>query len=52
MIVSHNDSPWGGHAEWERCPQHSLKHLSRSQRIVVGLVVKVMGLSTSADSNH
>jgi hypothetical protein len=33
-------------------PQHSLKHLSQSQKDVAGLVVKVLGLSTSVVSNH
>jgi hypothetical protein len=36
----------------ENDPQHSLKHLSRSQRDVAGPVVKVLGLSTSTASNH
>jgi hypothetical protein len=52
LIVSHYDRPWGGRAEKERRPPHSLKHLCRSQRVVAGLVVKVLGMSTSIASNH
>jgi len=52
MIVSHYDRPWGGHAKWEWCPQHSMKHFSRYQRVFVGPIVKVLGLSTSIASNH
>jgi hypothetical protein len=29
-----------------------MKHMSRSQRDVAGLVVKLLGISTSATSNH
>jgi hypothetical protein len=50
--MSHYDSPRGGRAERERRPPHSLKHLSQSQRVVVGLIVRVLGLSTSAASNR
>ena len=44
--------PRGHCVEWEWRPQHSLKHMSRSQRVDAGLVVKVLGLNTSTTSNH
>jgi hypothetical protein len=50
--VSHYDRPWGGCVEWEWSPQHSLKHMSRSQMVDAGLVVKLLGLSTSVASHH
>jgi hypothetical protein len=52
MIVSHYDKPQDGCAKSELYPQHSLKHLSRSQRVVAGRVMKALGMSTSATSNH
>jgi hypothetical protein len=52
MIVSHYDRPRGGRVECELCPQHSLKNISRSQRVVVGQVMKSLGLSTRFASNH
>jgi hypothetical protein len=50
--VSHYDRPQVAVLSENECPQHSLKHLSRSQRDVAGLVVKVLKMSTSTASNH